>query len=334
MSQSTALQTAQTNQDILRKIITRGDISDLTPEQQISYYIELCHKLDLNPLTKPFDFIEIEDKRTGKNKVSLYANKECAAQLKRNHRVSIWKVETKTEDGCIVATAYARTPDGREDIDEGAVWAKGLASDNLSNARMRAVTKAKRRVTLSICGLGFLDESEIDSIPNARVLPSPEQDAVMTNQESEQLTLTHKALGLDQWQCNRGLAMKLIAVCKLLEAVGADSSIWHAWLPNGIESRKDLSEERAQEVLNNFTRRLEVLKKAETGKWNCSPSLAVKLIEVYGALIAKGVDKETINQRLPDGIPSFRALSDAQAEEALKALTHWLKTYEEVVNNG
>lgn len=29
-------------------------------------------------------------------------------------------------------------------------------------------TKAKRRVTLSICGLGFLDETEIDSIPDAR----------------------------------------------------------------------------------------------------------------------------------------------------------------------
>lgn len=29
---------------------------------------------------------------------------------------------------------------------------------------MKAVTKSKRRVTLSICGLGMLDESEADSI--------------------------------------------------------------------------------------------------------------------------------------------------------------------------
>ncbi|HEX2513187.1 MAG TPA: hypothetical protein VH257_00680, partial [Chloroflexota bacterium] len=29
-------------------------------------------------------------------------------------------------------------------------------------------TKAKRRVTLSICGLGWLDESEVDSVPVAR----------------------------------------------------------------------------------------------------------------------------------------------------------------------
>jgi hypothetical protein len=32
---------------------------------------------------------------------------------------------------------------------------------------MKAITKAKRRVTLSICGLGWLDETEIESIPSA-----------------------------------------------------------------------------------------------------------------------------------------------------------------------
>jgi hypothetical protein len=33
---------------------------------------------------------------------------------------------------------------------------------------MKAHTKAKRRVTLSICGLSFVDESEIEAIPTAR----------------------------------------------------------------------------------------------------------------------------------------------------------------------
>ena len=32
---------------------------------------------------------------------------------------------------------------------------------------MKAVTKAKRRVTLSICGLGFMDESEVADVPEA-----------------------------------------------------------------------------------------------------------------------------------------------------------------------
>ena len=36
---------------------------------------------------------------------------------------------------------------------------------------MKAVTKAKRRVTLSICGLGMLDETEVESIPGAKAVP-------------------------------------------------------------------------------------------------------------------------------------------------------------------
>jgi hypothetical protein len=43
---------------------------------------------------------------------------------------------------------------------------KGLAGPLLANAMMKAVTKSKRRVTLSICGLGgYLDETELDTLP-------------------------------------------------------------------------------------------------------------------------------------------------------------------------
>ena len=40
-----------------------------------------------------------------------------------------------------------------------------------SNAIMKAETKAKRRVTLSLVGLSTLDESEIESIPDAQPVP-------------------------------------------------------------------------------------------------------------------------------------------------------------------
>jgi hypothetical protein len=36
----------------------------------------------------------------------------------------------------------------------------------LGNAMLKATTKAKRRVTLSMCGLGMLDEDEVASIPD------------------------------------------------------------------------------------------------------------------------------------------------------------------------
>jgi len=51
---------------------------------------------------------------------------------------------------------------------------------NFGNALMKAVTKAKRRVTLSICGLGMLDETEVETIPSARpVVVVPETGEIV-----------------------------------------------------------------------------------------------------------------------------------------------------------
>ena len=46
--------------------------------------------------------------------------------------------------------------------------AKSDMGGNIQNAEMKAVTKAKRRLTLSLCGLGWLDETEIETIPDAQ----------------------------------------------------------------------------------------------------------------------------------------------------------------------
>src|SRR5690606_14334225 len=43
-----------------------------------------------------------------------------------------------------------------------------LGPDELANALMKAETKAKRRATLSICGLGMMDESEIETVEGAQ----------------------------------------------------------------------------------------------------------------------------------------------------------------------
>ena len=44
---------------------------------------------------------------------------------------------------------------------------QNLKGEALANAMMKAETKAKRRATLSICGLALLDELEVETIPNA-----------------------------------------------------------------------------------------------------------------------------------------------------------------------
>jgi hypothetical protein len=64
-----------------------------------------------------------------------------------------------------VVTVEATKPDGRKDGATGVVALAKLGGTDLANAMMKAETKAKRRVTLSICGLNILDESEIADIP-------------------------------------------------------------------------------------------------------------------------------------------------------------------------
>ena len=147
---------------IMEEVIAKGDLSKLSADERARYYTEVCRSIGVNPLTKPFDYITLNGKLT------LYATKTATDQLRTVKGVSIFKVDAVTDGDLRIVHAYARDASGREDMDLGVVNIKGLAGEALANAYMKALTKAKRRVTLSICGLGWLDESEIDSVATAR----------------------------------------------------------------------------------------------------------------------------------------------------------------------
>jgi hypothetical protein len=155
-SQETTLDPA-----MVETILVEGNLKALTPTQRLKYYEAVCKSVGLNPLTKPFAYIELN------GKLQLYALKETTDQLRFMHRISVHLVKTDMIGDSYLVTACATMPDGRTDESTGAVWVKGLAGDNHSNALMKAETKAKRRVTLSIAGLGMLDDSEADSIRGA-----------------------------------------------------------------------------------------------------------------------------------------------------------------------
>jgi hypothetical protein len=152
--------------EVLERVIAQGDLAQLSPAERVAYYRAVCESLGLNPLTRPFDYIVLNGRLT------LYARKDATDQLRRIHGISVRIVAREMLDslGLYVVTARATTPDGREDEAIGAVSVKGLSGDNLANAIMKAETKAKRRVTLSIVGLGWTDESEVESIPGARTV--------------------------------------------------------------------------------------------------------------------------------------------------------------------
>jgi hypothetical protein len=84
------------------------------------------------------------------------------------HKISVTFTERKREGEIYTVVARATTPDGRIDEATGAVSLGSLKGDALANAFMKCETKSKRRVTLSICGLSVIDDSEIESTPGAR----------------------------------------------------------------------------------------------------------------------------------------------------------------------
>lgn len=145
----------------IEQVLIDGDLATLSPEQRVSYYNQVCESLGLNKLTRPFQYLRLN------GKTILYASKDCTEQLRKLQRVSITIVAREEVAGCYVVTARASNHEQRQDESTGAVAIEGLKGEARANALMKAETKAKRRVTLSICGLGILDESEVESVPGA-----------------------------------------------------------------------------------------------------------------------------------------------------------------------
>lgn len=180
---STALTLPNTEAKAIESALISGDLSKLSVEQRLSYYNRTCESLGLNPLTAPFAYIMLN------GKLQLYAKRDATEQLRKINGVSITKLDKMFQNDLYIVTADATDKMGRSDSSTGAVSIAGLKGENLANALMKAETKAKRRVTLSICGLGLLDETEVASIPgaheDAEVLSPDERKAVVERKIKE-----------------------------------------------------------------------------------------------------------------------------------------------------
>ncbi|EIA6447398.1 hypothetical protein K7P79_001809 [Campylobacter coli] len=209
--------------------LVKGDLSKLSDVERASYVKNLCESLGLNMLTKPFEYIVLNGKLT------LYANKSATDQLRQIRKVSITKTEVAQVGDIYMVTAYAATPDGRTDCDTGALSIKNLGGDNLANAIMKAITKAKRRVTLSICGLGMLDESELEIIKEKPFL-NPNEDL--------------KVLGSDE-KAIENKAKEIKALGAQLRKFMSDNGLNTEEQNNFIKKHSLFTSEKIQEVLSN-----------------------------------------------------------------------------------
>ncbi len=165
----------QPSPEALQAALAEGQIQKLTIPQRLEFLAATCKSVGLNPITRPFEFITLQ------GRMVMYARKDATDQLRSMHNVSIKIVSREIVGDVLMVTARAVMRSGREDESIGAVpWPKG--SEPQAMAAMKAETKAKRRVTLSICGLGFLDESEIEDAQLAGSFP--ERDASPTMPQS------------------------------------------------------------------------------------------------------------------------------------------------------
>jgi hypothetical protein len=153
--------------DIIESVIAKGDLAKLTPQERTDYYTAVCRSVGLNPLTQPLAYIALNGKLT------LYALRGATDQLRNIHKVSVEDMTETERDGVYIVTCKVKNAEGRTDMAKGAVSLGNLKGEALANAFMRAETKAKRRATLSICGLSLLDETEVETIPDARKVPNP-----------------------------------------------------------------------------------------------------------------------------------------------------------------
>lgn len=162
---SQALMSREASALLLEKVVVGGDLSKLSAEERMRYYAAVCHSVGLNPMTQPFQFLYLQ------NKMTLYARKEATEQLRELHGVSVTKLETNLiddgEDRIYTVTAYGTNAKGRVDSAVGAIALGSAHGEAKANLLMKAETKAKRRLTLSLCGLGVLDESEVEVPPGA-----------------------------------------------------------------------------------------------------------------------------------------------------------------------
>ncbi len=157
----------------LESLVLRGDISGLTADQKVQHYLGMCRILGLDAATQPLAYLRLSGKEV------LYVTRGATDRLAAMHGLNREiidgpRVMDLAGTKLVYAVCRATLPGGRYETATATV----PLTDPV-NVLMKAETKAKRRATLAILGLGLLDETEVDSIPGAQTVePAPARPLV------------------------------------------------------------------------------------------------------------------------------------------------------------
>ena len=205
----------QKDEQVVSAIILNGDLSKLSPTQKTHYYNGYCERLGLDPFTKPFELLRLNGKEV------LYCTRSGTQQLNKLHNVShhITSRELIEAAGVYQVTSKACLADGRCTESIGAVNITNLKGDAYANAIMKAETKAKRRATLDLLGLGVLDETEVETIPNAKPVVLEEIKVEEIQSEEDEI----ENLVIKQYDSKDDLIM-ILDSC---ETIGQLNTLYH-----------------------------------------------------------------------------------------------------------
>lgn len=239
----------------IENILINGDLSKLSSAQRVEYYRGLCESLGISMLSRPFGYLLLNGKLT------LYALKDCTDQLRNKHDISTKLAPGQVLDGVYVIAATAQKPNGRVETSTGAVAIDNLKGEARANAMMKAETKAKRRVTLSMCGLGITDESEVDSIPGARRVSDADLQAMDDaadidtggyahgTKEAAQYVGEQKLLGAAEEPKEKGGFFKFLKEMEGLKAHTGEEEYYRILGKHGFEHANEIKDRGKQKVI-------------------------------------------------------------------------------------
>ena len=209
--------TAEQRKELFDKFILSGDVSGYSEAEKVGVLLTLCDKYDFDPIQRPFDVIRLPDGRA-----IIYANKTAAAIVSVRECVSLKIVDRTFVGDSYVVTVTATNNKGRSVDDDGVVALAGtrkdgtsyrLTGDMLTNKMMHATTKAKRRATLSIGGLGFLSDAEAESMVEAGEAVVEEVNYAIVDPHAEAVAMWQAKLdecsNVDELTATHNLIMKL-----------------------------------------------------------------------------------------------------------------------------
>ena len=154
-----------TSPDMLA-ILARGNIASLSEEDRTRYILALCDALGLDPRFKPVDLIPGQG-----GALIPYLNRGATDSLARREgiqRTTVVFPKVVEIDGVKCVLCVARATDTKTGRYEERV-ATAISRDH-QNVFMKVETKAIRRATIAVLGVGMLDESELDGIRGADAL--------------------------------------------------------------------------------------------------------------------------------------------------------------------